>query len=134
MVMTFSLRCEIQRCPARPDACVDRLDASASSLKCSSRRGQPPSTSLRMEAPASAPSCSNLRCSNSTRVASVPCAMNLTSTSELTVVSGFHLLLRSQLITKRCGGSHTPTLPTPACPPAPPHPDPPPPPRRPPTP
>src|SRR6516162_3601942 len=118
MVMTFSLRCEIQRCPARPDACVDRLDASASFLKCSSMRGQPPSTSLRMEAPASAPSRSNLQCSNSTRVASVPCAMNLTSTSELTVVSGFHLLLRSQLITKRCGGSHTSTLPTSACEPS----------------
>jgi hypothetical protein len=44
--------------------------------------------------------------------------MNLTSTSELTVVSGFQLLLRSQLITKRSGGSHTSTLPTSACEPS----------------
>src|ERR1700758_220267 len=80
--------------------------------------GQPPSTSLRMEAPASAPSRSKLRCSSSTRVACGPCAMNLTSTSELTVVSGFQLLLRSQLITKRSGGSHTSTLPTSACEPS----------------
>src|SRR5262249_41246363 len=113
-----SLRCGIQCYPARPAACVDRPDASASRLKCSSMPGQPPSTSLRMEAPASAPSRSNLRCSNSTRVASVPCAMNLTSTSELTVVSGFQLLLRSQLMTKRSGGSHTSTLPTSACEPS----------------
>src|SRR5262249_18450394 len=57
-----SLRCGIQCYPARPAACVDRPDASASRLKCSSMPGQPPSTSLRMEAPASAPSRSNLRC------------------------------------------------------------------------
>src|SRR5262245_53756369 len=92
--------------------------ASAARLKCSSMRGQPPSTSLRILAPPSAPMRSNLRCSSSTSVACGPSATNLTSTSELTVRSGFQLLLRSQLMTKRCGGSHTSTLPTSACEPS----------------
>src|SRR5262249_22828734 len=91
---------------------------SASRLKCSSMPGQPPSTSLRMEAPASAPICSNLRCSSSTSVVSAPSAVNFTSTSELTVVSGFQLLLMSQVTTKRRGGSHTTILPTSACEPS----------------
>ena len=47
-----------------------------------------------------------------------PSAMNLTSTSELTVVSGFQLLLMSQLMTKRWGGSQTSTLPTSVCEPS----------------
>src|SRR5262249_59343939 len=94
------------------------LAASASRLKCSSMRGQPPSTSLRILAPPSAPMRSNLRCSSSTSVACGPSATNLTSTSEFTVRSGFQLLLRSQLRTKRCGGSHTSTLPTSACEPS----------------
>src|SRR4249920_3062399 len=80
--------------------------------------GQPPSTSFRRDAPPSAPSRSNLRCSNSTTVASAPSAVNLTSTSELTVVSGCQALLTSQLMTKRCGGSHTSTLPTSVCDPS----------------
>src|SRR3979411_400925 len=80
--------------------------------------GQPPSTSLRKDAPASAPICSNLRCSSSTKVAFGPSAVNLTSTSELTVVSCFQLLLRSQLTTKRLGGSQTRILPTSACEPS----------------
>src|SRR5262249_57927065 len=39
------------------------------------------------------------------RGASVPCATNLTSTPGLTLVSRLHLPLRSQLVTKRSGGS-----------------------------
>src|SRR5258708_6447480 len=80
--------------------------------------GQPPSTSRRIDAPASAPNCSNLRCSNSTIVAFAPSATNRTSTSELTEGSGFQLLLMSQLTTRRCGGSQISTLPTLACEPS----------------
>lgn len=56
--------------------------------------------------------------SSSTRVASGPSGTNLTSTSELTVVSGFQWLLMSQLTTNRCGGSQTRILPTLACEPS----------------
>src|SRR5262245_21769421 len=85
---------------------------SARRLKISSNPGQPRSTSLRIDSPASAPICSNLRCSSSTRVAFVPSGMNLTSTSELTVVSAFQRLLISHVITKRLGGSQTMIFPT----------------------
>src|SRR5580704_12239206 len=89
-----------------------RCHDSASFLYISRILGQPPSTSRRIDAPASAPIRSNLRCSSSTVVAFGPSATKRTSTSELTDVSGFHLLLISQLTTKRCGGSQASTLPT----------------------
>src|SRR5215467_5750021 len=68
-----------------------------------------------MTSPGSAPIRSNLRCSSSTRVAFAPSGMNLTSTSELTVVSGFHWLLMSQVTTKRVGGSQATIFPTFVC-------------------
>src|SRR4029450_10407478 len=85
---------------------------SARRLNISSNPGQPRSTSLRIDSPASAPICSNLRCSSSTRVAFAPSGMNLTSTSDPTVVSGFHRLLMSHVITNRWGGSQTMISPT----------------------
>src|SRR6266481_1149333 len=84
----------------------------AAARKLSRMPGQPPSTSLRSEAPASAPIRSNLRCSSSTRVASGPSIVKRTSTSEPTVVSGFQWWLMSQLTTKRFGGSQRRILPT----------------------
>src|SRR4029450_13594591 len=85
---------------------------SARRLNISSNPGQPRSTSLRIDSPASAPICSNLRCSSSTRVAFPPSAMNLPPPAEPTVVSGFHRLLMSHVITKRWGGSQTMISPT----------------------
>src|SRR5215467_1327868 len=84
----------------------------AAARKLSSIPGQPPSTSLRIEAPASAPIASNLRCSSSTTVASGPSIVKRTSTSEPTVVSGFQRWLMSQLTMKRFGGSQRRILPT----------------------
>src|SRR5262249_17897130 len=52
--------------------------ASTWALNSSSNPGQPPSTSLRIFSPPSAPMRSNLRCSSSTRVALVPSGTNLT--------------------------------------------------------
>src|SRR5258706_2812889 len=78
---------------------------SASCTNLSIRPGQPPSTSLRIDAPASAPMVSNLWCSSSTRVASGPSALKRTSTSDFIAASGFHCALICQSITRRCGGS-----------------------------
>src|SRR5260370_28314583 len=84
----------------------------AAARKRSRMPGQPPSTSLRNEAPPSAPIRSNLRCSSSTRVASGPSIVKRTSTSQPTVLAGFQRWLMSQLTMKRFGGSQRRILPT----------------------
>src|SRR5580704_8984959 len=82
------------------------------------RPGQPRSTSLRIDAPSSAPIDSNPWCTSSTCVASGPTAVKHTSTSDFIAGSGCQRAFTCQTITTRCGGSQRMIVATVVCDPS----------------